>query len=119
MSERRDCSARVYDSPYGGGRSCSKRGTVERGGKWFCGTHDPVAQKARRDGRQAQWRAKHEELYQKRVRVTRIAEAEANLLREVIATDIRHLPESLIAARQALLDAKVEPAAAVSRQENR
>jgi phosphopantetheine adenylyltransferase len=30
---------------------------VERDGKWYCGTHDPVMVKARRDAQDAKWRA--------------------------------------------------------------
>jgi uncharacterized Zn finger protein (UPF0148 family) len=43
-----------------GGR-CTKTAKVERDGKWYCGTHDPVAVKARDDARSAvrsaQWNA--------------------------------------------------------------
>lgn len=38
--------------------TCSKTGKVERDGKWYCGTHDPIAVKARDDKRMTAWKAK-------------------------------------------------------------
>ena len=42
-----NCSAGVWQ----GWRSlsCSRKGKIERDGKWYCKQHDPVAIKARRD----------------------------------------------------------------------
>ncbi len=45
------CSERVPDrerSAWGNFYECSKWATVQRDGKWYCGTHDPEKVKARR-----------------------------------------------------------------------
>ena len=34
---------------------CPNPGIVERDGKWYCGGHDPVKVKERKDARQAEW----------------------------------------------------------------
>ena len=39
---------------------CSRNGKVERGGKWYCKQHDPVAVEERRVVRQREWEAKWE-----------------------------------------------------------
>jgi len=42
------CSATIYRDGGGwGGRACSRRASIDRNGKWFCKTHDPVAKKER------------------------------------------------------------------------
>lgn len=38
---------------------CNRRATVERDGHHYCGTHDPVACKERREKRDADWRARY------------------------------------------------------------
>lgn len=37
---------------------CNKRASYERDGKWYCGTHDPVRVKAKREERDAKWNEK-------------------------------------------------------------
>ncbi len=39
---------------------CSRKGTVERDGKWYCRQHDPVAKKARDDASYAKYKAESE-----------------------------------------------------------
>ena len=34
---------------------CSKSGKIERDGKWYCGTHDPVRIKEKREERGRKW----------------------------------------------------------------
>jgi glycine/D-amino acid oxidase-like deaminating enzyme len=41
--------------------SCSNTGRIERDGKFYCGIHDPEAEKARRAKHEAKWRAKWDE----------------------------------------------------------
>lgn len=36
---------------------CSRTGSIERDGKFYCATHDPVAVQARRDKSRAKWEA--------------------------------------------------------------
>lgn len=43
----------------GSGMSCRRRAKVEREGKWYCGTHDPVAVEERRQQRES---ARHQEI---------------------------------------------------------
>jgi len=40
---------------------CGKRGKVERGGKWYCGTHDPVRRAEKQKARDAEWQRQNEE----------------------------------------------------------
>ena len=49
------CSGKTYDGWHY--HSCSRNATVERGGKWYCPSHDPEAIKKR----QEKSRAKYEE----------------------------------------------------------
>ena len=58
------CCGRVHSGGYGIGHTCGKTAKFERDGKWYCGTHDPVAQKAKSEARPAayreEWRIKDE-----------------------------------------------------------
>ncbi len=80
------CSATVYG---GGFRSppCSNPGKVERDGKWYCGTHDPVRVEKKRKERDKQWNAewdkkaaRQEENRAKRTEIERRAAAYPDLL---------------------------------------
>ena len=61
MSEHA-CSKRVYSGERWdfGGHPCSRKGTVERDGRWWCKQHDPEAMKAREAKRDAAYRAEQE-----------------------------------------------------------
>jgi hypothetical protein len=62
MSETDDsprCCGKSYDRYYGA-TQCTKRGKVERDGKSYCGIHDPVAVKARKQVRDDAWKAKRD-----------------------------------------------------------
>lgn len=54
--DRHRCATRVYAGSFSG-HPCSKPGKVERGGKWYCGTHDPVRLHEKRAARAAKWDA--------------------------------------------------------------
>lgn len=43
---------------WGRGRPCGRPGKVEVEGKWYCGIHDPIKRKAKRDASYAAYRAK-------------------------------------------------------------
>lgn len=45
----RDVAGRAYP--------CSRQGTVERDGKWYCWQHDPERMKADKEKRHAKWQA--------------------------------------------------------------
>lgn len=50
MSEPKvKCSQRIYDGTFMGYMACPYNGKIERDGKWYCGRHDPVKVKERRD----------------------------------------------------------------------
>lgn len=57
MSELKHKCCATYGS--WGQYSCYKGAKFERDGKWFCGTHDPVAVKARREKNDAAWQIKY------------------------------------------------------------
>lgn len=51
-----DCCFRMHGSGFTfRGSLCSKKAKVERDGKWFCGTHDPIKIAERRSKRDAKW----------------------------------------------------------------
>lgn len=56
---------------------CERRATVKRGGKAFCGTHDPEAVKKRDDARREKWQQKDEagKLQRNRTQATQVATA--------------------------------------------
>lgn len=55
---------RCWDEVFPVGRElhhqCGRRWTVERDGQRFCAQHDPVAEKVRKDAREARWKAESE-----------------------------------------------------------
>jgi uncharacterized Zn finger protein (UPF0148 family) len=54
---KHNCCAIASSGFYNTYRSkCSKTAKYERDGKWYCGTHDPVAVKARVDARNEEWK---------------------------------------------------------------
>lgn len=60
MTEQvRMCCEIIRGSFSWSGHACPHRAKVERDGKWYCGTHDPVAAKARRDKKHAEWDEQH------------------------------------------------------------
>lgn len=40
---------------------CTRRGVVQREGKWYCKQHDPEKEKAKRDAQQVEWKAERDE----------------------------------------------------------
>lgn len=54
------CSGRVWHQGAFRNSPCSRRGIVERDGNHYCRQHDPVAAKARREEREAEWKAQWE-----------------------------------------------------------
>ena len=55
MSDVKKCAAMIWQgsSHYG----CPNKGKIERGGKHYCGMHDPVAVREKYDAREAQRKA--------------------------------------------------------------
>lgn len=49
------CCTRVHSGGYVRGRQCAKAAKIIRDGKPYCGMHDPVAIKARKDKRNEGW----------------------------------------------------------------
>lgn len=82
------CCAAVHDAFSVGFHQCSKRPKFKRDVLWYgkpvtleyCGVHGPVAVKARRDARDAKWRAESE--------ARRAAQAEADRLRDLRAAAV-------------------------------
>lgn len=50
------CCVRVHSGGYVRGHQCGKAAKVIRDGKPYCGIHDPVAVRARKDKRNAEWK---------------------------------------------------------------
>ena len=47
------CSEMIYGRGYR--HQCSKSGKIERDGRWYCGTHDPVRIKEKQQERDRKW----------------------------------------------------------------
>ncbi len=56
-TEKQKCSEIVWPAGAFRGHQCHNSAKVERDGKWFCGTHDPVAVIEKRDKKNAEFRA--------------------------------------------------------------
>lgn len=54
-----NCSAVVF-GPRVHSWGCTRRGVIERNGKWYCRQHDPDAVKARMTARDAKWKQKYD-----------------------------------------------------------
>lgn len=52
-SEKPKCEKRIWRRDSFHSAACPNHGKVSRGGKWYCGMHDPVAVQARDDEREA------------------------------------------------------------------
>lgn len=55
MADKHQCCALVYGSDAWRSFPCSRAGTIEREGKWYCKMHDPVAKKERDDAKMAEY----------------------------------------------------------------
>ncbi len=53
------CGWRVWEGDHT--CQCSRNGTVQREGKWYCWQHDPEAKKKRDAEKRANWDKKHKE----------------------------------------------------------
>jgi hypothetical protein len=70
------CCAKIWDSIWRKHKPCSRFGKLEREGKWYCATHDPVAIKIADEKRNAKFK---EEL-KERMRIHRLHAAAPDLL---------------------------------------
>lgn len=65
---------------------CLNTATIERDGKWYCGTHDPEKIKARRDKRDAERRQEMEQ----RTKVSNAADAQVRRLIKLLGDDMNY-----------------------------
>lgn len=87
----RDVSGRVY--------SCTRWGTVERDGKWYCWQHDPERVKVDKEKKRAKWQAKQDKnnaRYVRQAAMSRVCEG-------VSTEDLKRLE---VGAVSRLLDGK-------------
>jgi uncharacterized Zn finger protein (UPF0148 family) len=93
---KHDCCASTFSGTYGLHHSlCSNNAKYERDGKWYCGTHDPVAIKARDDARNEKWRIE---------RAENKAQANEKDATEKLQAHKAACFDELLAALQSLLD---------------
>src|SRR5690606_6555200 len=59
MSEKKMCVKQNHGGA--GWYPCGNRAKVERGGKWYCGVHDPVRLAKKMQERDAKWRREADE----------------------------------------------------------
>ena len=74
--EKKTCCFKVYSVGSFYGKVCVNKAKVERVGKWYCGTHDPVAVNTKRNAKEAGWQIERE-------RVFAAQESKANAAAEV------------------------------------
>lgn len=101
------CCATVYGSGYGPGYACQKRATVERGGRKYCGTHDPVAKRARQSKRNAERDEHYAQIRDAHEKRERIEKAERALIDAMLAySGPLAFPAPIDEARDTLIAAK-------------
>lgn len=61
MIGKRQCEAYIHNSTPWCPRLCERAGKIEREGKFYCATHDPVAEAARRAASHEKWKAGFDE----------------------------------------------------------
>jgi uncharacterized Zn finger protein (UPF0148 family) len=104
---REPCAGSTWE-PRIGHRRCGNSGKVQRGGKWYCGTHDPEAKRAREE-RRAEQHARQRAVDTARYAVQDAErEAVAALLGESgpLSARLSAARETISAARKALGEAK-------------
>ena len=92
MKEKHQCSGQVYNSGGSWGnrsRQCTRNGTVEEDGKWWCRIHAPSLEAQRREGAYQKWNADWERVRQ--------AEEHAELCRKIGAAVLEHIRQVEIA----------------------
>lgn len=99
MSEtiKHDCCKAAWNSNLAFGKfvKCKNNATVERDGKWYCGTHDPVKVAKRNSDRAAKWK-RESEIRQARWNKEAKLNALGNLVKlgatdAEIATEVRNI----------------------------
>jgi len=97
------CCVKIYPRESFGlfhSHPCQSKAKVEREGKWYCGTHDPVKIKARKDAQCAKWKAESDARqlsYAQKAKDARRAEAYPRLV-EVLREYIEYLKAYCLSA---------------------
>ena len=88
------CCEEVFDSLTWRNHPCNNKGKVERDGKWYCGTHDPVAKKERAAKRgPTEWEREMQRRQDQRDRIAALEAENAELklrLKEYADTTAEH-----------------------------
>ncbi len=113
MTALHKCCAKTGNGYFGS--PCIKSAKYERDGKWYCGTHDPVAIKAKRDARNSEWKREFDAKNKARdVEIARLNEAKRRAdcypdLLDALMAAKRHL--SVSSDEWAMADAAIAKAA--------
>lgn len=110
--EKMKCCARVYPAEmrFPSPRPCHRNASIERDGKWYCGTHDPVKKAERSRLSQQKWDKQSAE----RMRDLRLKLAAPELLEALVAlyesidSCVELTPDALRQARAAIKKATGE-----------
>ena len=120
-TERHQCATSVWGQY--NSHPCPNAGKVQRGGKWYCGVHDPEAVRARREEADREWQSKFESQLaaeKRRAERERLADAAPGLLAasKAVTQELRRMHgegipnefcgtcEALVAARAAIAAAE-------------
>ena len=94
MAEKHRCSATVYGQGVIGGYLCSREGTVQADGKWWCHQHSPAAKATR----EAKWEASFDARRAERERQDRISDAERDYRDAAVAWAEHRLTDGALCA---------------------
>lgn len=89
MANAERCCKQVYGGSFVGHR-CTRLGKLEHNGKWYCGTHDPVAIEAKRKKRHAKWDAEWKRSEELRNTQKRRAAAIEKLCGHIATEDLKN-----------------------------
>jgi len=101
------CGNTGGEPPYYISRRCSRKGVIERGGKWYCKQHDPEAEKARQVKSTARY-ARQDAVF---VAAVKVAQAERAVLEAVRSKEYEHVIDHYVAimgAHEDLIEAQEE-----------
>jgi hypothetical protein len=97
MTERPQCFGQAYERGMSfGSHRCTRSGSVEYEGKWYCRQHDPVAAAEKDRERRARWEEESKKDREKFDRQYAYEFALAGISTETIRREVRGLVEHLV-----------------------
>lgn len=101
LSAAERCTSNVWSDWSRRDARCTRRGTVERDGRLYCGQHDPEAAKAKRLARDSRWKLERKAADADDL----IVDTARDVVASVLASKESTLPAAVAESRRVLLDA--------------